>query len=111
MAEILTYAGKQGIALEVMKFPEAKKGCVLLPRIWVVERSLAWKTRFGHLARNFERSPQTMTGLHFLAFACLRLSKAMHLFAQVRIRFWAALAFLCSSHDRRRHQGTTGITG
>lgn len=32
-------ARKQGIALEVVKLPEAKRGFVLLPRRWVVERS------------------------------------------------------------------------
>lgn len=32
-------AKKHGIELEVVKLPEAKKGCVLLPRRWIVERS------------------------------------------------------------------------
>jgi Transposase and inactivated derivatives len=74
-------AAEQGIVLEVIKLPEAKKGFVLLPRRWVVERSFAWKTRFRRLARDFERLPETVAGLRFLAFACLMLSKAMHLFA------------------------------
>ena len=34
-----------GIALEVIRLPEAKRGFVLLPRRWVVERSFAWATR------------------------------------------------------------------
>jgi transposase len=34
-------AAKHGIALEVVKLPEAKRGFVLLPRRWVVERSFA----------------------------------------------------------------------
>lgn len=54
-----------------MKLPEAKKGFVLLPRRWVVERSFAWTTRFRRLARNFERLPETFRSLHFLAFAIL----------------------------------------
>ncbi len=32
-----TAAKDQGIALEVVKLPEAKRGFVLLPRRWVVE--------------------------------------------------------------------------
>src|ERR1700733_6619529 len=32
----------EGIKLEVVKLPEAKRGFVLLPRRWVVERSFAW---------------------------------------------------------------------
>ena len=35
-------AAKNSIALEVVKLPEAKKGFVLLPRRWVVERSFGW---------------------------------------------------------------------
>jgi transposase len=42
--------------LEVVKFPEAKRGFVLLPRRWVVEPSFNWAPRFRRLA-----------------FACLRL--------------------------------------
>src|SRR5215831_1270868 len=34
-----TAAKPRGIALEVVKLPEAKRGFVLLPRRWVVERS------------------------------------------------------------------------
>src|SRR5262249_34921077 len=60
--------------LEVVKLPEAKKGFVLLPRRWVVERSFAWTARFRRLARDYERLPQTLAGLHFLAFAILRLA-------------------------------------
>jgi hypothetical protein len=39
------------LQLEVIKLPEAKKGSVLLPRRWVVERSFAWAGRFRRLAR------------------------------------------------------------
>lgn len=60
-----------GIQLEVVKLPEAKKGFVLLPRRWVVERSFGWMARFRRLARDYERLPDTLKGLHFLAFAIL----------------------------------------
>jgi transposase len=62
-------AAQHGIKLEVVKLPEAKKGFVLLPRRWVVERSFAWTTRFRRLVRDYERLPETLAGLHFLAFA------------------------------------------
>jgi transposase len=42
-------AQAQGMRLEVVKLPEAKRGFVLLPRRWVVERSFAWATRFRRL--------------------------------------------------------------
>ena len=62
-----------GIKLIVVKLSEAKKGFVLLPRRWVVERSFAWTSRFRRLARDFERTPETFRSLHFLAFAILML--------------------------------------
>ncbi|HLV97458.1 MAG TPA: transposase, partial [Ktedonobacterales bacterium] len=52
-----------------------KRGFVLLPRRWVVERSFAWTARFRRLARDYERLPQTLAGLHFLAFAILMLHR------------------------------------
>jgi transposase len=39
-------AHSHGISLEVVKHEEAKRGFVLLPRRWVVERDFAWATRF-----------------------------------------------------------------
>jgi transposase len=70
-------AAEHGVKLEVVKLPEAKRGFVLLPRRWVVERSFAWATRFRRLVRDYERLPETVRGLHFVAFACLMLSKAV----------------------------------
>jgi transposase len=67
-------AEEHGIELSVVKLPEAKRGFVLLPRRWVVERSFAWATRFRRLAKDYERLPTTLAGLHFLVFACLMLT-------------------------------------
>ena len=63
------------VELCVVKLPEAKRGFVLLPKRWVVERSFAWASRFRRLARDYERLPQTLAGLHFVAFICLMLAK------------------------------------
>ena len=70
-------AAAHGIRLEVIKHTEAKRGFVLLPRRWVVERSFAWAARFRRLARDYERLPQTLAGLHYLAFVCLMLANAV----------------------------------
>jgi transposase len=72
-------AAEQGIELIVVKLPEAKKGFVLLPKRWVVERSFAWAARFRRLARDYERLPETLAGLHFLAFAMVMLHRAVHM--------------------------------
>ncbi len=65
-----------GMRLEVVKHGEAKRGFVLLPRRWVVERDFAWASRFRRLAKDYERLPATLAGLHFVAFACLFLQQA-----------------------------------
>jgi transposase len=69
-------AQEHGIQLQVVKLPEAKRGFVLLPRRWVVERSFAWVARFRRLARDYERLAETVAALHFLVFAILMLVKA-----------------------------------
>jgi transposase len=66
-------AAVHGMDLVVVKLPKAKQGFVLLPRRWVVERSFAWATRFRRLAKDYERLPETVAGLHFLVFAILML--------------------------------------
>ena len=70
-----TDAAAYGIRLEVVKLEEAKRGFVLLPRRWVVERSFAWASRFRRLAKDYERLPETVEGLYFLAFSCLMLQQ------------------------------------
>jgi transposase len=75
-------AADHGIQLEVVKLPEARKGFVLLPRRWVVERSFGWASRFRRLVRDYERLPETVAGLHFVAFACLMLHRLLTLAAQ-----------------------------
>jgi transposase len=74
-------AAGHGIRLEVVKLPEAKRGFVLLPRRWVVERSHGWMARFRRLARDYERLTEILEGLHYVAFSVLMLHKAAPLFA------------------------------
>ena len=68
-------AAAHGIELEVVKLAEAKKGFVLLPRRWVVERSFGWMARCRRLARDYERLPTTLAGLHWVFFAGLLLAR------------------------------------
>jgi transposase len=70
-------AAKHKIELSVVKLPEAKRGFVLLPRRWVVERSLAWLVRFRRLAKDYERLASTLAGLHTAAFAFIMLAQLM----------------------------------
>jgi transposase len=77
--EALEAAEAEGIQLQVIKLPEAKRGFVLLPRRWVVERSFAWAARFRRLARDYERLPETLAELHLVAFAMLMAARFVQL--------------------------------
>lgn len=72
-----TAAADEGITLCVVKLEEAKKGFVLLPRRWVVERSFGWMARFRRLTRDYERLANTLRGFHWLAFSILLLPKVI----------------------------------
>ena len=61
----------RGIRLLVVKLEEAKCGFLLLPKRWVVERSLACAARFRRLARDSERRSSSLAGLGWLAFLAL----------------------------------------
>ena len=78
--ETFDEAAGHKIILEVVKLPEAKKGFVLLPRRWVVERSFGWAARFRRLARDYERLATTLAGLHYVAFSMLMLKGAAPIF-------------------------------
>jgi transposase len=72
-------AAAKGIALHVVKLPEAKRGFVLLPRRWVVERSFAWATRCRRLVKDYERYAATLAGFHIIAFVGYMLKQAADL--------------------------------
>ena len=75
-------AAAHGIALAVVTLDAVKRGFVLLPRRWVVERSFGWLARFRRLARDYERLAQSLAGLHLVAFAILMATRLTRLLAQ-----------------------------
>jgi transposase len=78
-ARVAEAAAAEGITLEVVKLPEAKRGFVLLPRRWVVERSFAWATRCRRLVKDYERYATTLAGFHVGAFVGYVLKQALTL--------------------------------
>ena len=70
------------LQMQVVKRPQEAKGFILLPKRWVVERTFAWLGNFRRLAKDYERLPETVAGLHFVAFACLLLHRLITLAAQ-----------------------------
>ena len=69
-------AQAEGITLHVVKLPKAKRGFVLLPRRWVVERSFAWATRCRRLVKDYERYAETLAGFHLIALIGYMLKHA-----------------------------------
>ena len=65
--------------LQIVKGTGPAKGFQLLPRRWVVERTLAWLSRNRRLAKDFEASISTAQAWLFIASVQLlvrRLAKA-----------------------------------
>lgn len=77
-------AAQNGIALQVVKLREAKKGFVLLSGRWVLGRSFGWLARFRCLFRDDGRLPKRAGGLHFVVFAIVVLPNAMPLIRSVQ---------------------------
>lgn len=70
-------AAEHGVALLVVKHAGPRRGFVLLPRRWVVERTFAWMTNFRRLNRDYERLSETLRALHVSAHAVTLLARAM----------------------------------
>jgi len=70
-------AAAHKIQLEVIKHSTAKKGFILLPRRWVVERSFGWTARFRRLARDYERLDEILAAWHWVAFVFLLLHRVV----------------------------------
>ncbi len=68
-------AAERGIRLEVVKLPEAKRGFVLLPRRWVVERSFAWIGRYRRLSKDYEARTTTSEAMIWTAFGTTMLRR------------------------------------
>jgi putative transposase len=60
-----------GLEIEIVKRPDRIKGFVVLPKRWVVERTLAWLNRCRRLAKDWENLNRN--ALAFLKLASIRL--------------------------------------
>jgi transposase len=69
-------AADHGIDLAVVKLPGVKRGFVLLPRRWVVERDFGWMSRFRRLSRDQERLADVLKSFHLIAFIMLMWKQA-----------------------------------
>jgi transposase len=59
------------VSVEIVKRSDAAKGFVVIPRRWIVERTIAWLNRCRRLAKDWECLNRS--GLAFLRWASVRL--------------------------------------
>lgn len=59
------------LVIEIVKRSDQAKGFILLPKRWIVERTLGWLNRCRRLAKDFENL--AATALTFLKLASIRL--------------------------------------
>ncbi len=57
------------LTVEIVKRNDGQKGFAVLPRRWVVERTLAWLTRCRRLARHYE----ALAAVAFIKLAMIRI--------------------------------------
>jgi transposase len=60
-----------GVNLEIVKRSDQAKGFIVLPKRWIVERTIAWLNRCRRLAKDFECLNRK--ALAFLKLASIRL--------------------------------------
>ena len=73
-----------GCVLEIVKKKKAK-GFHVLPRRWVVERTLAWLTRYRRLSKDYERNPSSSEAMVYIASIRLMLKRLIKPVEQVEM--------------------------
>ena len=61
--------------LRVTLRPDGAKGFILLPRRWVVERTLAWLCQSRRLSKDYERLPKSSEAMIYLSMTRLMLRR------------------------------------
>lgn len=60
-----------GLKTEIIKRSDRAKGFVILPRRWIVERSIAWLNRCRRLAKDWENL--NLSAITFLRLSSIRI--------------------------------------
>jgi putative transposase len=67
-----------GLALVIVRRVAGSTGFVLLPRRWVVERTLGWLGRWRRLSKDYEELPEVSEAMITLAMIRLMLHRLVH---------------------------------
>ncbi len=63
------------IQLTVIEKPPEQKGCAVIPKRWVVERSIAWAGRNRQASREYNRDPESSEAFIYLGSATMFLNR------------------------------------
>ncbi|MFC9483094.1 IS5 family transposase [Streptomyces griseus] len=75
---LVDHAARLGIDLEVVRRIPGTKGFIVLPRRWVVERTLGWLMHHRRLARDYEALPARSTAMIYIAMIALMTRRLTH---------------------------------
>ena len=64
-----------GWVLEIVKRPKDQKVFVVLPRRWVVERTLGWLGRYRRLSKDYEERPASEEAIILIAMINLMVHR------------------------------------
>ena len=64
-----------GVVLEIVKRNASAVGFEVLPKRWIVERTLGWLTRCRRLSRDYERLPVTSEAFIYIAMTHLMIKR------------------------------------
>ena len=67
-----------GLVLIIVSRPSGTKGFTVLPRRWVVERTLGWLGRWRRLSRDYEHLPEVSEAMVTLAMIRLMVHRVAH---------------------------------
>lgn len=67
-----------GLSLIIVRRIAGTTGFVVLPRRWVVERTLGWLGRWRRLARDYEEVPEVSEAMVTVAMIRLMLHRLVH---------------------------------
>ena len=62
-------------SLEIVKRPKGQKGFVVLPRRWVVERTLGWLGRYRRSSKDYEECPASEEAIILIAMINLMVHR------------------------------------
>ena len=61
--------------LEIVRRPDDQRGFHVLPKRWIVERTLGWFNRYRRLSKDYEQDPRLSEGMVYLASIRLMLRR------------------------------------